>query len=383
MKIVYCLPQLFNPGGIERIVTIKANHLAEKFGWDVTIIVAAQNGKKLFYELSDKIKLIDLGLPYFDMLDMPLLQRLLFKYKLNQKHKQKLRDALFQIKPDITISTFTFESSFLPNIKDGSKKILEFHFCRGHKRLMASSFGFAGLLKLSYLYSCWQEENVIIPKYDKFVVLTNEDKQKWLAKNPKVTYIPNILPFEGDQIADYSNKNVIAVGRLDAQKGFDRLIDIWNLVVKQRNDWKLYIYGEGPDKDKLKNKIHELGIGGAVILCGATKNIREKYLESSIFVMTSRYEGMPMTMLEAKSLGLPVVSYDFPCGPKDLIEDGKDGFLVPEGDKNTFSNCLISLMDDDSKRREFGLRSKKNSQAYTEANVMKKWKELFIETKNS
>ena len=99
--------------------------------------------------------------------------------------------------------------------------------------------------------------------------------------------------------------------------------------------------------------------------------------------MTSRYEGMPMTMLEAKSLGLPVVSYDFPCGPKDLIEDGKDGFLVPEGDKNTFSNCLISLMDDDSKRREFGLRSKKNSQAYTEANVMKKWKELFIETKNS
>ena len=379
MNIVYCLPQIYNPGGIERIVTIKANHLADVLGWDVTIILAAQNGKKCFYEVSDKIKIIDLGLPYFDMLDMPLHKRLLFKYRLNKMHKQKLKDVLFQIKPDVTVSTLTFESPFLPSIKDGSKKVLEFHFCRGHKRLMASSFGFKGLLKLSYLFSCWEEENIIIPKYDKFVVLTEEDKSRWLPKNPNVEYIPNILPFVGEQIANHTRKNVIAVGRLDAQKGFDRLIDIWSLIVNKQSEWTLKIYGEGQDKEMLQKQIDNLGLSKSVQLCGATKDIRSKYLESSIFVMTSRYEGMPMTMLEAKSLGLPVVSYDFPCGPRDLIEDCVDGYIVEEGDKDTLSQKLINLMRNENIRKSFGVKGKENALRYTEDNVMKLWEQLFSE----
>lgn len=379
MRLVYCLPQLFNPGGIERIVTIKANYLADVLGWDITIILAAQNGNKCYYEISDKIKLIDLGLPYYEMLEMPLYKRLMFRHKLKLRHKHKLKEILFQIRPDVTISTFTFESSFLPTINDGSKKLLEFHFCRGHKRLMASSFGYKGLLKLSYLYSCWEEENIIIPKYDKFVVLTKEDKVRWLSKIPKVEYIPNILPFQGQPILDYSSKNVIAVGRLDAQKGFDKLIDIWSLVIRKKSGWNLRIFGDGVDKEKLNNQIVDLGLSNSIQLCGATKDIRSKYLESSIFVMTSRYEGMPMTMLEAKSLGLPVVSYDFPCGPRDLIADNVDGYIVEDGDKNSFSNKLISLMNDENMRRTFGVKGRENAMRYNVDNVMQLWKQLFTE----
>ena len=132
MKIVYCLPQLYNPGGIERIVTIKANYLANVFGWDVTIVLAAQNGRPIYYELSDRIRIVDLQLPYFDMLSMPLLNRIRFKQKIKSIHMKKLTDVLFDIRPDVTVSTFTFEANFLPQIKDGSKKVLEFHFCRGH-----------------------------------------------------------------------------------------------------------------------------------------------------------------------------------------------------------------------------------------------------------
>ena len=218
-----------------------------------------------------------------------------------------------------------------------------------------------------------------IPKYDKFVVLTEEDKSRWLPKNPNVEYIPNILPFVGEQIANHTRKNVIAVGRLDAQKGFDRLIDIWSLIVNKQSEWTLKIYGEGQDKEMLQKQIDNLGLSKSVQLCGATKDIRSKYLESSIFVMTSRYEGMPMTMLEAKSLGLPVVSYDFPCGPRDLIEDCVDGYIVEEGDKDTFSQKLINLMRNENMRKSFGVKGKENALRYTEDNVMKLWEQLFSE----
>lgn len=379
MKIVYCLPQLYNPGGIERIVTIKANYLANVFGWDVTIVLAAQNGRPIYYELSNRIRIVDLQLPYFDMLSMPLLNRIRFKQKIKNIHMKKLTDVLFDIRPDVTVSTFTFEANFLPQIKDGSKKVLEFHFCRGHKRLMADSFNYSGVKKLLYYWACWEEENLVIPKYDKFVVLTKEDQQRWLPKKSNVAYIPNILPFNIDGTVNYASKVVIAVGRLDAQKGFDRLIGIWSLLANDHKDWKLKIYGEGSDKQRLQKQIDSLGLSSSVTLCGSAKDIRSKYLESSIFVMTSRYEGMPMTMLEAKSLGLPVVSYDFPCGPKDLINDGIDGFVVKDGEKNNFAIKLAKLMNEENLRIEFGANSRSNAAYYAEKNIMELWRQLFVD----
>lgn len=379
MKIVYCLPQIYKPGGIERIVSIKANYLVELYGYDVTIVVANQKKQVPFFFLNEKIKIVDLNIDYDYVLSQQFFKRLYLRHKLHKEHKKKLSKYLFANKPDIVISTFTHEASFLPQIKDGSKKILEFHFCRGHKIKMAKAFQFGLMTKLAYYYRCWQEENVIIPKYDQFIVLTKEDEINWKQKIHNVKNISNILPFEKVGKAELTQKHVIAVGRLDAQKGFNRLIDIWALVSKKHPDWTLDIYGKGKDFRKLQSQIDCYGISDTIVIHEPNQNIKEQYLSSSIFVMTSIYEGLPMTLLEANGLGLPSVCYDFPCGPKDVIKDGINGFLVKDGDSNTFADRLLTLIENDNIRKSMGQEAFQMSKRYSRKNIMCEWVNLFNE----
>lgn len=377
MRIVYCLPQLFHPGGIERITCIKANYLVEHFGYDIIIIVANQKGQKPFFYLNEKIKIIDLKLDYEKTLSFPILKRLTERRKLHKIHKQKLTDLLLKIQPDITISTFTHEAAFLPQIKDGSKKLLEFHFCKGHKRKMAKAFHFSFMTKLAYYIRCWQEENIIIPKYDQFVVLTEEDKEQWITKNSNTICIPNILSFETVHQANLASKSAIAVGRLDAQKGFDTLIKMWANIVKQCRDWKLNIYGQGADESSLRNLINELNLNNSVFIHKPEQDIQKQYLESSIFLMTSNFEGWGLVLTEAMQCGLPAVAFACKCGPRDIITNGKDGFCIPYKDENTFIDCTIKLIQNKELRSIMGNQARKNIQRYSADNVMPKWQNLF------
>lgn len=379
MKIVYCLPQLFNPGGIERIVSIKANYLVEVYGYDVTIVVANQKKQVPFFKLNEKIKIVDLNIDYDNALSQPFFKRLYLRHKLQKEHKKKLAKYLLTNHPDIVISTFTHEAAFLPQIKDGSKKILGFHFCKGHKIKMAKAFHFGFITKLAYYYRCWQEENIIIPKYDQFIVLTKEDEISWKEKICNVKYISNILPFEKEGKSELTQKHVIAVGRLDGQKGFNRLIDIWALVTKKHPDWILDIYGKGRDHKALQSQIDNYGISDTTVIHQPDQNIKDHYLNSSIFVMTSIYEGLPMTLLEANGLGLPSVCYDFPCGPKDVIKDGINGFLIKDGDSNTFADKLLTLIENDNIRKLMGQEAYRMSERYSCKNIMREWVNLFNE----
>lgn len=377
MKVVYCLPQLFHPGGIERIVSIKANYLVEFYGYDVTIVVANQKKQVPFFKLNEKIKIVDLNIDYDKAISQPFFKRLYLRHKLQKEHKKKLAKYLFTYHPDIVISTFTHEAAFLPQIKDGSKKILEFHFCKGHKIKMAKAFHFGLITKLAYYYRCWQEENIIIPKYDQFIVLTKEDEISWKEKICNVKYISNILPFEKEGKSELTQKHVIAVGRLDGQKGFNRLINIWGLVTKKHPDWILDIYGKGRDLNTLQLQIDNYGISDTTVIHQPDQNIKDHYLNSSIFVMTSIYEGLPMTLLEANGLGLPSVCYDFPCGPKDVIKDGINGFLVKDGDSNTFADRLLTLIENDNIRKRMGQEAYRMSERYSCKNIMREWVNLF------
>lgn len=373
MKIVYCLPDTYKPGGIERIVSLKANYLADVAGYDVVLITSGQGNKEPFYQFSNKIQFYDLDINYDEMLAMSLHKRLKARQKKKKLHKQRLKSLLFDLKADVVVSTFTHEAEFLPMIKDGSKKLLEFHFCRGHKRMMADAFNFSFATKLAYYLRAWIEENVIIPRYDQFVVLTEEDKNRWQKKIKNVIAIPNILPFDNNKKAALSNKKVIAVGRLDAQKGFDRLIDIWKNVSGECPDWQLNIYGKGRHQKQLEQQIKANGISATCHINAPVKNIQDKYLDSSIFVMTSRYEGMPMTLLEAVGLGLPCVTYDFKCGPRDIITHGKNGFLIKENNTQTMIRELTELMKNDDLRIKMGNASKNGSKLFSLENVMQRW----------
>lgn len=379
MKIVYCLPQVYRPGGIERIISLKANYLADICNDEIYIITACQFGKKPYYVFSSKIKFIDLNINYDAILILPIWKRIIRKIVLQLLHKRKLKKILCEIHPDITISTFTHEAAFLPQIKDGSKKVLEFHFCKGHKIKMAKAFHFGFITKLAYYYRCWQEENIIIPKYDQFIVLTKEDEISWKEKICNVKYISNILPFEKEGKSELTQKHVIAVGRLDGQKGFNRLIDIWALVTKKHPDWILDIYGKGRDHKALQSQIDNYGISDTTVIHQPDQNIKDHYLNSSIFVMTSIYEGLPMTLLEANGLGLPSVCYDFPCGPKDVIKDGINGFLIKDGDSNTFADKLLTLIENDNIRKLMGQEAYRMSERYSCKNIMREWVNLFNE----
>ncbi len=370
MKIVYCILGTFNSGGMERVLTNKANYLVQE-GHEVTIITSDQKSRPNYFPLDPRVKQIDLGINYTDYVDQKFLKKFFEYRRLRKKHALALREALFHIGPDITISMFDYEASMLPKINDGSAKVIEIHFSR-YKRLQ---YGRKGIMGLVDRYLNGRDQNIVI-QYDRFVVLTEEDKGYW-GDLDNIEVIPNANSFEPHSTAGLNEKRVIAVGRYDFQKGFDDLIQIWRLVHQEVPEYKLDIFGKGPLEEEYKTLIQELGLQNTVFLRAPVKDIASEYLKSACVVMSSRYEGLPMALLEGQVCGLPMVSYTCKCGPKDIISDGVNGFLIPEGDKELFASRVVQVLKDEDLRKEMGKNAKAMSDRFSEAEVMQKWLNLF------
>ncbi|KUY16969.1 glycosyl transferase family 1 [Elizabethkingia miricola] len=370
MKIVYNILGTYNSGGMERVLANKANYLAE-LGYDIIIITTDQQGRPPYFQLDSRIKNINLGINYTDNNNKGLLQKLLSYPQKQKKHKKKLQNILLELKADIVISMFDNDASFMYKIKDGSKKILEIHFSR-FKRLQ---YGRKGVWKIiNRLRS--NADLKVVQQYDRFVVLTHEDKSYW-ENLTNIEVIPNANSFVSSKQADLESKRVIAVGRYDYQKGFDELINIWKGVYEKHPDWSLDIFGHGPLKDELQSLIDQLGLTKTIHLCAPVKNIEQEYLNSSILVMTSRYEGLPMTLLEAQVCGLPLVAYACKCGPRDIIKDGVNGYLIEENNQEEMVEKLINLVNDAELRKQMGNTSYEFSKNYTNNKIMQQWIALF------
>lgn len=371
MKIVYCHCSLFNPGGMERVLLNKVRWLAAA-GHEIIVVTTDQQNRPPFYEFPKGIQLIDLGINYSLDNDKPVYKRIPSYLRKRRMHRRKLSELLMRERPDITISLYPSESSFIPEIKDGSKKILELHF----NRYFRLQYGRKGLTGLIDRYRC-RKDVKIVHKFDCFVVLTEEDKAYW-GNMPNISVIPNAaLPMTLK--SDCSAKRVIAVGRLDYQKGFDRLINVWELVKKNSasEGWRLDIYGQGEWHDMLEEMVESKGLADTVKVNVPSIEIVKEYAGSSILAMTSHYEGFPMVMIEAMSAGLPVVTFDYKCGPHDIISDGIDGLIVPDGDLNAFATALLELMADDDKRRRMGRAATAVIDRYSEGRVMLQWTSFF------
>lgn len=379
MKIIYCLPEISHPGGIGRITSIKANYLTEK-GYDIYILTTDQNKLPSYYELNKRIKLIDLNINFNNNRSW-IVKRFIQKIIKTYKYRKLLSNKIHEIKPDIIVSTFTNEASFLYKIKDGSKKILECHFNHDLYYCMSKAFKMPFYMKLYYSYITRRNEN-LINKYDAFVVLTQEDKILW--KRSKHLYvIPNMLSFNPNRQSNLTNKTVIAVGRLDAQKNFDRLIHIWHKVCQKNNEWHLAIYGQGSDKKKLENLILKLNLQKNVSINEPTKEIVNKYLDSSILAMSSTYEGFGMVLTEAMACGLPTIAFSCKCGPKDIITNGIDGFCINDNNEDEYASKLLLIMEDVNLRKNMGIKAKQKSLNYSPNIIMNKWITLFQEITNN
>lgn len=378
MNIIYCIPSLHNSGGMERVLTQKANYLADKSGFDVTIITTSQKERKPFYQLSSKVKLHDIDIDYESISNMPIHKRIIQRIKAKRLHKKRLKSFLLKEKSDITVSMFTHEMSFLPDIEDGSKKILELHFSKNFRKLDAKSNGRSSLIRfINHILDSLDRK--AIHRYSKFVVLSHRDANDWGNDYKNLAVIPNPTVFKPEKRNPCDNKRALAVGRLCPQKGFDLLIDVWNMLPSEiKEEWHLDIIGNGPDKDSLLAKIKKYGLLSSISLIPHTDRIQEEYKNHSIFCFPSRYEGFPLALMEAMSFSLPSVAFDCPCGPSELIENAKNGFLIAPEDINTFAEKLKKLIYDKGLRHDMAHNASNFIESnFSEEVIMSKWIDLF------
>ena len=374
LKIVYCTPALYMAGGVERVLSLKANYFADHYGYDITIVLTEGKNKPLFYPLSDKIKVVNLDIDFEELWTCSFLKKILVYLKKQRIYKKRLAEELMRLCPDITISLLRREINFLTSVKDGSKKIGELHVNRANYRNFEA--GEANAIK-NLFAKLWMRNLVShLKRLDRFVVLTEEDKASWIELN-NVIVIPDPLAFHIDDISPLTNKRVIAVGRYVYQKGFDLLLQAWAKIENQHPDWELVVYGMG-DRDPYEQIIDDLRIDRSRChLYGSTPDIKKEYLNSSLFVFSSRFEGFGMVLIEAMACGLPVVSFDCPCGPKDIVRHDEDGLLVPSGNTDSLADALHKLMSDDDLQKDMASKAIINVRRFQLDEIAQRWKTLF------
>ena len=359
MKIVYCLNSINYIGGIENVTVTKANALAEIVDNEVFVIVSDHKEAVGFANrLYNSVHLINLGVNYYAddwKSQWHVLKGIFIKRRL---HKKRLAKTLYEIQPDVVISVGQAEKYMLPEIKGNWIIIREIHYRKDFRRLAATSRPM--LYKVFARLSDYYDYNCKIGKYDGIITLTQEDKDLNWRKADKVYVIPNPLTFRNNNISMLDTKKVIAVGRLSAQKNFLSLICAFRSVADYYPDWTLEIYGEGNELSILQKQIISLHLENNVYLCGNTSDVQSRMCDSSIFVLSSIFEGLPLVMLEAMACGLPVVSYDCPCGPKDIIIDGVDGFLVSTGDEKMLAEKICYLIENPNIRTQMGTAALKS-----------------------
>jgi glycosyltransferase involved in cell wall biosynthesis len=361
-------------GGVERVLTLKANYFAEHFGYDITIILTEGKGKPLFYPLSDKIKVVNLDIDFEELWTCSFAKKIFVYLKKQRLFKKALTKELMRLRPDITISLLRREINFLNDIKDGSRKIGELHVNRANYRNFEAND--SNCVK-SLFAKFWMRSLVSnLKKLDRFVVLTEEDKSAW-PELQNICVIPDPLSFSPTQHSLLTEKRVIAVGRYVYQKGFDLLLQAWTIIEKQFSDWELVVFGDG-NREPYEHQMKELGIDkNRCCLNGPTADIQKEYVNSSIFAFSSRFEGFGMVLVEAMACGLPVVSFACPCGPKDIVRDGEDGFLVENGNVDDLAQQLMKLMADDNLRTVFAHRAHQDVQRFNMEHIALRWKSLF------
>ena len=373
MKLIYSIHSLYNPGGMERVLLNKVVWFREHTDWEIVIVTTDQKSRPTFYPFPEGVRMVDLGINYSDDNGKGFFAKFFGYIKRRQLHKHLFHRLLKGEKPDVVDCFYPGECSFVPALKDGSKKVMELH----QSKLFHHQYNRSGLMGLADKIRAKMDER-LVRKFDSFVVLTEEDAQMW-GDVPNIKVIPNAAKFIYDGYSNCEEKRVIAVGRLDYQKGFDRLIEAWGLVQKtdKYSDWHLDIFGQGEWRDMLQHMIEEKKIANTTHINSPTSQIGKEYVKSSMLVMSSHYEGFPMVMIEAMACGLPVVTFDYKCGPRDIIDHESNGLLVKDGDIAGLAEALMRLMDDEDLRRKIGENAKLVVERYAEDRVMWEWQKLY------
>lgn len=363
--------------GIERILTCKMNYLSEETNHSIFLVTYEQGVNALPFKLNGKITYHDIDAPIPLREGLTLLKWIKVYTSARKIFKKRFFDIICDIQPDIVICT-SYAFPILDIIITSSQQINSKTIIESHVKSDTITMKyFVYNNAIAKLFSIW--DYYIYKKTKKahcIVTLTNEDKEFWAQFGRRVEVIPNALTINPKIVTDYQTKQVVAAGRYVYQKGFDMLLEAWHIIDKKFSDWHLYIYGNESripyqrivDKYDMKNTVH---------LMPATHNIEEVFSKSSIFVLSSRFEGFGLVLAEAMSCGLPCVSFDCHFGPRDIITNGEDGILVENGNIKELARAIEQLMTNGTLRRTMGEKAAKNIIRFSPDIIMNKWNDLF------
>ena len=353
LNICFLSGDMSRTGGTERVLSIIANELSkQKNKFNIHILSITNENNTSYFNLENEIK-NDRILKSKDV----NFKKQYFQVVKGIRHYIKENNIDILIDVEVIASLFSIPATRFTKTKLISWEHFNFYEDNGsHLRIYAR--------KLAARFS-----NCII-------TLTEHDKQNYLNNldiKGKVEYIYNPIEEVDDMECNIKSKQIISVGRLTYQKGFDMLCDVAKVVLKDNKGWKWLILGDGEDKDKLRSKIKEYGLENKLILKGNVSNVEEYYKNSSLYVMTSRFEGLPMTLLEAKTYKLPIVSFSCLTGPSEIVKNNVNGYLINPENVEAMSNKLNILMNDENKLKEFSSNAQIDIEKFELKPIIEKW----------
>ncbi|MBR2185646.1 MAG: glycosyltransferase family 4 protein [Prevotella sp.] len=319
MKILYEIERLSTNGGLERILTDRMNYMAEEWGWDITVITLLEQDCQPYYRLSTKVDVVGLGVTSSGLM-------------MCAKSLWKLNKVVKRLKPDIYV---TFQTIGALSCLFRTHKTLTVYEAHGTRAYIQHPLAMD-----------------IAERFADAIVVLSDSHAKDYPKAKHIAVIPNFTLFAPKSSPNYQSKIVMAVGRRCFEKNFERLEELWNIVHEKQTDWQLKIHHD-------------------------TQDMVSAYLESSILAMTSRFEAQPMVLIEAMTCGLPCIAFDCPYGPRDIIEDGNTGFLIPYDNNEMFIEKLTYLMEHPEVRERMGEAARESVKRFSVETIMEKWRKLY------
>ncbi|WP_394121303.1 glycosyltransferase family 4 protein [Planococcus donghaensis] len=353
-KVSIFVLNIFQVGGIERIVTILANNLIKDPKFNVEIVSLFKTSDKPSFNIDERI-----------------------------------------VVKNIFEKSISIRKNFIKIVKTCK----EFAAREDVDVFITAGMGYVPITWLSFnanMHIAWEHSNLTIGKrfgitwlgrqiarkyFDVIVVLTEQDMnnyKKQFNDEVNIKHIYNPIEFESSQIQYKSeDKKIISTGRLSRQKGFDILVDVAAIVFSRYPEWSWHIFGEGEQQVVIEEKISSYDLGNHVYLKGFTKDIKNVYKDYSLFVLTSRYEGFGLVITEAQSQKLPVVAFDCNCGPRELILNDTNGFLIENGNVEKMAEKICELIADKEKRIQFSNNTSLDKEKLRLENFVNDWKKII------
>lgn len=356
MRVAFLVNDITNIGGVERVVVSLANYFVNRYSYDVTIIsIYKPKRDKIGFDIDHNVKIQNLN---YDEIWSNAIADLKYNYKI-------YKEFISKIEVDILFSLYTISNICLSILKNKiSFKIIA---CQH------GQYYFDGK-KINLI------KRILYRNLDNVVLLTKRDEEIYSKFCKKTFVIPNPAPFNSEYCYNYNSKKIIWIGRLSKEKSIEYLIKAFS-IIKNTNEWIVEIIGEGPEKEKLIQLVKANNMSEKIIFTPFTKEVKKKYGEAAFTVLTSQSEALPMMLIESKVLGIPSISFDIKTGPKEVIYDGEDGYLIEKNNISELAFYIQKLIENDDLRLDMSKRAFLNAKRFRIENIAEKWIKL-IETLN-